>query len=135
NTEIASNTNAFPDIAVSPASPPVASTHTRIRPPPTVDRTAFSVTELNAGASDRTSRPVTAQLSAEPAAHRAPSPDSERSIAGDSVRAPAAARDAGTSGPAQTNSRSWRLASTASSGEQERRNRRSSTALPMDPIP
>ena len=81
NTETASNMNAFPDIAVSPASPPVASTHTRIRPPPRVDRTAFSVTELNAGARDRTSRPVTAQLSAEPAAHRAPSPDSERSIA------------------------------------------------------
>src|SRR5438093_1471939 len=137
NTEIASNTNAFPDIAVSAASPPVASTHTRIRPPPTVDRTAFSVTELNAGASERTSRPVTAQLSAEPVAHRPPSAGSERSIAGDSVTARAAACDAGRSGPAQTNSRSRCLAisptnrvrtrtaptrsprSTASLGEQE----------------
>src|SRR5439155_19935754 len=103
-------TTAFPGTAGSPASPPDASTHTRIRPPPTVDRTAFSVTELNAGASDRTSRPVTAQLSAEPAAHRAPSPDSERSIAGDPVTARAAACDAGRSGPGQTNSRSWCLA-------------------------
>ena len=53
-------------------------TQAKISPPPRVERTAFRVTGLNAGESARTRRPMTAQLSAEPAAHGAPQPGSER---------------------------------------------------------
>src|SRR5262245_23409186 len=79
-TEMASSAKARPDIPVTPANPPVRTAQPRIRALPSVERTAFSVTELKTGESARTSRPITAQESAQPTAYSAPRLDSERTV-------------------------------------------------------
>src|SRR5262249_25513678 len=76
-TEADKSTSALADIAITPGSSPRVVTHAKMKAPPRVDRTALRETELNVGDRARTSKPMAAQLSAEPAAHSAPKPASE----------------------------------------------------------
>src|SRR5262245_37104057 len=76
-TETDSRIQAVPDIAVKATRPSVASTHARMMAPPTAERAAFSVIELNDADSARTNRPMTAQLNAQVNAHSAPRADSD----------------------------------------------------------
>src|SRR5215472_2913529 len=82
-TEMASSARFFPDIADRPDGPVVTSTHPRISTAPSAERTALSVTELKLVESERTRRPITAQVSAEPVAQRTPRPDSESAFTED----------------------------------------------------
>src|SRR5215831_14039767 len=102
-TDTDKRTHAVVEIAVTPTRPSVTTSQARTSTAPTADRAAFSVTELNDEDSVRTSRPMRAQLRAQPVAHSAPHADSERkstvrSVGGGGVtarlREAAAAHDA-----------------------------------------
>ena len=65
-------------MSVSPPSPSTAAIHATIKTLPTVERSALSATELNAGERRRTRRLISAQVRAEPVAQSAPRAASER---------------------------------------------------------
>ena len=64
--ESASSTSARVDATANAPAPAVTSTHTSRIAPPTVERTALTATEPSSRTSERTRRPVAAQVTAAP---------------------------------------------------------------------
>ena len=71
--ESASSARAPAEIEANGAIPRVPSTQATRSAPPTLERSAFTATDPRSAIRDRTRRPVTAQVTAEPRAASAPS--------------------------------------------------------------
>ena len=70
--ESARSPRALVDAAANTPTPTVAATQPSRSAPPTVERAALTTTEPSPGTSERARRLVTAQVSAEPSAAKAP---------------------------------------------------------------